>query len=144
MKVSLDNSSANTIVAYDVGMVRVHARAARDAAEPVAEMRLITSSTIITPDTLVENWRADQPHDLAVSHMQDVLEFEPEIVILGTGRQLCFPAREVIEVCHQAGAGFEVMDTGAACRTYNILAAEGRRVVAALLMIEPDSELPTH
>lgn len=136
MKVSLDNSHANTIIAYDIGLVRVNTRGNRDEPDSRANVRQVTRSAIITPDDLVEEWRPNEPAEIAVEHMQPVLAFAPEIVILGTGRRLCFPASEVIQACHQAGAGFEVMDTGAACRTYNILAAEGRRVVAALLMIE--------
>jgi uncharacterized protein len=136
MKVSLDKSPGNAIVAYEVGSIQVHRRGTRtpDAAAP--ELRVITSSTIISPDRLIEDWPPTSPTELVVRHMQQVLEFHPEIVILGTGRRLHFPAAEVVQVCHQAGAGFEAMDTGAACRTYNILAGEGRRVVAALLMIE--------
>lgn len=136
MKVSLDNTRANTIIAYDVGVIRVHTRSVRQTPEPSDGVRQLTRSTIVTPDTLVEDWQPRMAHELAVKHMQDVLAFEPEIVILGTGRYLHFPANEIMQACHQAGAGVEVMDTGAACRTYNILAAEGRRVVAALIMIE--------
>lgn len=140
MKFSLDSSTANTILAYDVGMLRVHERGNRKSSEPAASIRHITSSVIITPGRLIENWSPQSPAELAIEHMQPVLAFEPEVVILGTGRRLCFPANEVIQSCHRAGAGFEVMDTGAACRTYNILAAEGRHVVAALLMIETKSD----
>lgn len=136
MKVSLDKTSANTIIAYDVGMVRIHTRAIRQTAETTSNVRQLTRSAIVTPDTLLEGWQPQQAQELVVSHMQDVLAFEPEIVILGTGRHLRFPSNDVMQACHQAGAGVEVMDTGAACRTYNILAAEGRRVVAALIMIE--------
>lgn len=144
MKVSLDNSRANTIVAYDVGMVRVHTRVSQDNAAPTANILNITSSTIITPDSLIDNWQPSRPTELAASHMQAVLALEPEIVILGTGRRLCFPPNEIAQACHLVGAGFEVMDTGAACRTYNILAAEGRRVAAALLMIESDGDTSGH
>jgi uncharacterized protein len=136
MKFNLDNSTGNTIVAYDVGLIQVHSSSVPTDEGAQAKIRNITSSTIITPEHIVVDWQPQIPADLAVPHMQQVLEFQPEIVLLGTGRSLRFPATEVIQVCHQAGAGFEVMDTGAACRTYNILAAEGRRVVAALLMIE--------
>lgn len=136
MKVSLDNSSANTIIAYDVGMVRVHTRPTEEESDNASRVRQLTQSAIITPSTLVDDWQPRQAYELVAGHMQEILEFAPEIVILGTGRQLRFPANDVIEICYQAGAGVEVMDTGAACRTYNILAAEGRRVVAALIMIE--------
>ena len=136
MKFSLDKSTGNTIVAYDVGTIQVHSREIRENERSQSIMRIVTSSTIITPEVLIEEWPPTSPTELAVQHMQQVLEFQPEIVILGTGRRLRFPPAELMQVCHLAGAGFEVMDTGAACRTYNILAGEGRRVAAALLMIE--------
>jgi uncharacterized protein len=74
--------------------------------------------------------------DLQAHHFDAIRQLEPELVILGTGRRLRFPAAAMIRVLTDAQVGVEVMDTAAACRTYNILAAEGRRVVAALLMIE--------
>jgi len=58
----------------------------------------------------------------------------PELVILGTGRRQRFPRTELIAPLVRAGIGWEVMDTGAACRTFNVLVAEGRRVAAALLL----------
>ena len=61
---------------------------------------------------------------------------KPEVVLLGTGARLRFPPAAVLAPLTRAGIGVEVMDTAAACRTYNILAGDGRRVVAALLMIE--------
>jgi uncharacterized protein len=60
----------------------------------------------------------------------------PELLILGTGRRQRFPRAELLAPLAEAGIGWEVMDTGAACRTYNILMSEGRNVAAALLMIE--------
>ena len=136
MKFSLASSAGNTILAYEVGAIKVHSRGTRENEGSQAKVHTVTTSVIITPDVLFEEWPPKSPTELSVLHMQQVLEFRPEIVILGTGSRLRFPASEVILACHQAGAGFEVMDTGAACRTYNILAAEGRRVAAALLMIE--------
>jgi len=136
MKINLDKNAGNMIIAYDVGLIRVHGSVQTDAGT-APKIHSVTASAIITPETVVENWQPTHPSELQPEHMQQLLEFQPEIVLLGTGRQLRFPASEIGQACYQAGAGFEVMDTGAACRTYNILAAEGRRVVAALLMIEP-------
>lgn len=138
MKFSLDNTAGNTIVAYDVGIIQVYRSGyhATDDMETKARY-LIQTSAIITPERIVEAWTPQTPSELVPEHMQQVLEFQPEIIILGTGRNLRFPAPEVIQLCHETGVGFEAMDTGAACRTYNILAAEGRNVAAALLMIEP-------
>jgi uncharacterized protein len=71
-------------------------------------------------------------------HFESLLPLNPEVVILGTGRTLRFLQPEVLRPLIAAGIGIETMDTQAAARTFNILAGEGRRVVAALL-IEPDS-----
>lgn len=137
MKINLQRSASNTIIAYDVGSIQVHSSGGgRDMEGSNAQVRIVSSSAIITPDTLIENWQPRTLTELEILHMEPVLGFQPEIVILGTGRRLHFPPAAIIQVCHKAGAGFEAMDTGAACRTYNILAGEGRRVAAALLMIE--------
>ena len=136
MKFNLDKSTGNTIIAYDVGEIQVHSRETHANDGTQSRIRIVSSSAIITPEALIEEWPPTVPSDLVAAHMQQVLEFQPEIVILGTGRHLRFPPIEVVQACHQAGAGFEVMDTGAACRTYNVLAGEKRRVAVALLMIE--------
>jgi uncharacterized protein len=140
MKFNLDNPAGHTIIGYDVGEIQVHHDGTPQVEGIEKKARIVRTSAIITPASLVENWPPIVPTDVLPLHMQQVLEFQPEIVILGTGRSLRFPAPEIIQLCHQAGAGFEVMDTGAACRTYNILAAEGRHVAAALLMIEALNE----
>jgi len=63
-----------------------------------------------------------------------VLENPPEVLVIGTGRQTCFPSPEVMEMLQQAHIGFECMDSRAAARTYNILVGEGRDVSAAMLL----------
>lgn len=73
-------------------------------------------------------------NDLAGLDPQRILAFDPELVLLGTGPQQIFPAAAFRARFLSAGIGFEVMDTGAACRTFNVLVAERRRV-AALLMV---------
>jgi len=137
MKLSLDNSPANTIIAYATGVVRIHCRDTGDPARAAGTARVleIRNNLIVTPEQIIESWLEQEQDELSPEHMQAVLALDPEIIILGTGSRLQFPANSVIEQCHAAGVGVEVMDTGAACRTYNILAGEGRRVAAALLMI---------
>ena len=134
MKFSLETSSGNMIIAYDVGSIQVHNGSRAGGSQ--AEVRTVSASAIVMPEVLIENWQPLLPTEIEVLHMNQVLGYQPEIVILGTGRRLHFPSPAIMQACHQAGAGFEVMDTAAACRTYNILANEGRRVAAALLMIE--------
>jgi uncharacterized protein len=87
----------------------------------------------VTPDTIVKNWPPQTFEDLEQSHIEQLSEFSSEVVILGTGQTLRFPDMKWLAVLHSRGIGFEVMDTGAACRTYNILMSDGRKVLAALL-----------
>ena len=92
------------------------------------------SSLLVTPLALIADWPATSAQTLTSTHLDAVLELQPQVVLLGTGAQLHFPAAEVMRPLIDAGIGFEVMDTGAACRTYNILMAEGRQVLAALIV----------
>ena len=94
-----------------------------------------TGSVIVTPDSIIDDWPPRSFTDLAVQHVQALVELEPEILLLGTGALLRFPEQHVLEPLASADIGYEVMDTGAACRAYNFLSAEGRKVVAALLQI---------
>lgn len=96
--------------------------------------RTLRSSFIVSPDRLIEGWpvqsvRALQPEDLAPA-----LALAPELIILGVGATQAFPAPAVLAACLQRGVGLESMINAAAARTFNVLAAEGRRVVAAFLL----------
>ncbi len=93
-----------------------------------------TQSLILTHNKLIPDW---EPHDfqaLQAAHFTLVAALDPEVVILGTGAQLHFPHPSITAELLTQGIGFEAMDTAAACRTYNVLLSEGRRVVAALLL----------
>ena len=92
------------------------------------------ASLLVTPLALVAEWPATSARTLTSADLAAVLALEPEVVLLGTGAQLHFPAAEVLRPLIDAGIGYEVMDTGAACRTYNVLVAEGRQVLAALIV----------
>ena len=91
-------------------------------------------SILVSPDRPVLDWAPENFEALTAAHLAAVLDLKPEIVILGTGEALRFPPAAVMRVFAEARIGFEVMDTKAACRTYNILMAEGRQVVAAILV----------
>lgn len=91
------------------------------------------SNLIVLPDVLTENWTTSRVETLTDEDMQRLLQLGTEIVLLGTGSRLRFPAGPLLRPFAPAGIGLEVMDLQAACRTYNILAAEGRTVAAALL-----------
>jgi uncharacterized protein len=87
----------------------------------------------------VQPWGAATPAELAGHHFEQVLALKPEIVIFGSGARLTFVPPALYRVLIAHGVGMETMDTAAACRTYNVLAMEGRPVVAALLLENPQT-----
>lgn len=123
MKINLEsNAGRNFIRSYGPGSVTVNEK-------------IYSRSLILTPQTLTD-WPPTGFTDLVTAHFQTIADMRPEVVVLGTGARLRFPAPHLIRSLVEAQIGLEVMDTGAACRTYNILMNDGRRVAAALLMIE--------
>jgi uncharacterized protein len=109
------------------------------AGEVAVNETVYTDSIIVTPQRVITGWPPRVYQDLAAEHFDAIARLQPEIVLLGTGRRLRFPSPALLTALMRERIGYEVMDTGAACRTYNILTAEGRRVAAALLMIKADS-----
>ena len=93
-------------------------------------------SLIVTPERLVTDWPPQTFGDLVEAHFAVIAELEPEIVLLGTGGHQQFPRPPVLRPLLRRGVGVEIMDTAAACRTYNIIMLEGRRVAAALLLAD--------
>ncbi|ARN21227.1 Mth938-like domain-containing protein [Piscinibacter gummiphilus] len=79
-------------------------------------------------------WDADTFEALTPAHFQRIADLKPELVIFGSGPRIRFPAPSLLRPLIERGVGLETMDTGAACRTYNVLAAEGRSVVLAALL----------
>ena len=79
-------------------------------------------------------WPATEPGALTAAHFEALLSHGPELVIFGSGRRQKFVPAAVLRPLIERGIGIETMDTAAACRTYNVLAAEGRCVVAALIV----------
>lgn len=89
---------------------------------------------LVLPEQPVQSWDVAGFDALTPAHFDILLQARPEIVLLGTGDTLRFPRPELTQQLTAAAVGFEAMDTRAACRTYNILIAEGRQVVAAILV----------
>ncbi|HHO68041.1 MAG TPA: hypothetical protein ENK12_03320, partial [Gammaproteobacteria bacterium] len=89
---------------------------------------------VLTTERVIEDWAPQCFEDLDAACLDALAELEPEVVLIGTGETLRFPAPACTAGLLSRGVGVEVMDTGAACRTFNILLSEGRRVVAALLL----------
>jgi uncharacterized protein len=92
-----------------------------------------TESVIVAWNGTVVPWHADRFEALGVEHFARLAELRPELVLFGSGARLRFPAPGLLKPLIDARIGIETMDTAAACRTYNVLLAEGRSVVAALL-----------
>jgi len=88
---------------------------------------------VVTPQAVIE-WGVSGFEALAVADFGFIESMKPEIMILGTGAAQRFPRPELARALAATGAGVEVMDSRAACRTYNILATEGRKVLAAVLV----------
>ena len=122
MKIHLDNTAgAHRITGYGAGYVSVNEEA-------------LTRSFILTPEALIRDWGPQNIVDLDAASLQAVARLSPVIVLLGTGIEQRFPPSTLLAPMLAQGIGVEVMTTAAACRTYNILVAEGRPVAAALLI----------
>jgi len=96
--------------------------------------RRLARSFILSPQELIEDWQPRRVGDLCASDMAPLLALQPAVVLLGTGARLEFPAQEVMAACLTRGIGIEVMDNAAAARTFDVLATEGRKVVAGFLL----------
>ena len=95
-----------------------------------------TRSLVVTVNTLEPNWPLTEIGALDGSLLEPILALDPELVLLGSGDRLVFPDAEKLRPIIERGIGYEIMDTAAACRTYNVLVAEGRHVVAGLIIGE--------
>ena len=93
------------------------------------------NSFILSGQQLIPDWEVKKSGDIDQTNLQAIFDLQPELVLIGTGKTQIFLAATVQALFFQRGIGFEVMTTDAACRTFNILASEGRKVVAALLPI---------
>jgi uncharacterized protein len=97
---------------------------------------IYTRPLVITAEKLLSDWSAPCFAELDTPHLRELKDLDMEILLLGTGVRQRFPAPRLLVELQEYGIGIEVMTTPAACRTYNILLAEGRAVAAALF-IEP-------
>ena len=121
MKLHLErNHAINFITAFDRAGVQVNEH---HYAAPL----------IVLPQQLIEDWRPQTFAELAEEDFSQLAALGMEIILLGTGAKQAFPHPRLTRALMEQRIGLEVMDTGAACRTYNILAGEGRSVAAALL-----------
>ena len=122
MKLHLESGSAkNTFTGYGEGYVMVNGAK-------------FEKSVVVLPERILDDWAAPSFAALEPAHFAVLAGLDLEIMLLGTGGKLRFPKPEILAPLIRAGVGVEVMDLQAACRTYNILMAEGRKVAAALLL----------
>ena len=139
MKFELEKPTDLRIHAYDTGEITLAVPADLRTelnVDPETGLCLVSESLILTSRQVITEWEPNKLIELTEAHMAMVLNLDPELVLLGTGAKQQFPAIEILATFHRAQIGIEIMDTAAACRTFNILVAEGRHVAAALLMIE--------
>jgi uncharacterized protein len=115
------SSNVNVIRGYGAGELRINDAVFHDTV-------IVAAAAIRTGPTLTN------VADLSTEHAAHILAFEPELVLIGTGQRQVFPAAGFGAQFLKAGIGFEVMDTGAACRTFNVLVSEQRRVVALIML----------
>lgn len=94
----------------------------------------LDASFLVAPDRLVEGWRPRSAAGLQPEDLEPVLALAPAVFILGTGARGVFPSQAVLAAMLVRGVGIEVMDSAAAARTFNVLATEGRAVVAGFLL----------
>ena len=95
-----------------------------------------TQSVIVSSNMLISPWAINDISQFSEKLAEQIIQLKPEIVLLGTGIKLNLPDPKFIAYFAQQGIGFEAMSTDAACRTYGILTAEGRKTVAALILPE--------
>jgi len=122
MKLTLDaDPRVNLFRSYANGEVRVGEQ-------------ILRSSCIVMADALDASWPPRSVEELSAAHLEAIFRLQPQLVLLGTGATQRFPAAAIRGAFAQRRIGLEVMDLGAACRTFNLLVQEGRRVAAAVLL----------
>ncbi|MBE9516687.1 MAG: hypothetical protein IME93_06880 [Proteobacteria bacterium] len=122
MKLRLDGTEKqrNYISAVEDDHIRVHDQK-------------FTRSLIISTNTL-HDWAVSDANEMDALLLQPLLDLKPEIIVIGTGPTHIFPSHSSLRLLIEAGVGYELMTTTAACRTYNVLLAEDREVVAGLIL----------
>jgi uncharacterized protein len=120
MQLTLDHSAQHFIRAYEPGRLRIGER-------------WVVGNVIVSAEVVIEQWSPANSATLTVSDLSAALGLGPTIMLLGTGTERVLPDVELMGELAARGVGLEIMTTPAACRTFNVLLQEQRRVVAALL-----------
>jgi uncharacterized protein len=114
-----------------------------DARSIVVVDRSFNKSIILTRDTVIDDWGVIDVAIMTPDHVEPIVALKPDVVLLGTGARQRFPSQEVLAAFLRRGVGVEVMDNAAAARTWDILAGEGRNVVAAFVVGDEASQAAT-
>lgn len=120
VQLTRESAEAHVIHAWESGRMRIG-------------NRWLTGNVIVAPDRIVPNWEVGDAARIAYEHLAPAIGLDPEIILLGTGAEAAVPDVGLIASLARLSIGLEIMSTPAACRTYNVLVSEQRRVVAALL-----------
>lgn len=119
MQLTREFNAANLIRAWEPGRLRV-------------ADRWIAGNVIVGNDDIIEQWTTQPAGTLTIADLEPALALSPAIIVLGTGTQHLLPDVELMAAVAARSVGLEIMNTPAACRTFNVLLQEQRRVVAAL------------
>jgi uncharacterized protein len=119
MQLTRDAAAVHFIRAWEPGRVRI-------------ADRWVPGNVIVASDRVIEGWTTIEPHRLTIIELEPALALQPTILVLGTGSEQLLPDVELMAAVAARSVGLEIMSTRAACRTFNVLLQEQRRVVAAL------------
>jgi len=123
MRFDLDmGEDGNPIRGFEPGQIKVNHK--------------IYSENLIISPRLIQSWPINSIKTLKEADLSPITDLNPDVVLIGTGHKLVFPEQKYFKSFYEKNIGFEIMDTSAACRTYNVIMAEGRHVVAAVIVME--------
>lgn len=121
MLITRETSASNLIRAFEHDRIRIGEA-------------WLTGSLIVTAEAIVSDWSPADPGRITIEDLAPALAQEPELVVVGAGSGPCVPDVDLMAALAEQSIGLEYMHTAAACRTYNVLVHEGRRVAAALIL----------
>jgi uncharacterized protein len=126
VQLTRESSAANLIRAWEAGRVLIGER-------------WVSGNFIVSAEKILDDWSAADPLALSLDDLALAIELQPEIILIGTGSVMVLPDVDLMAALAERAIGLEIMTTPAACRTYNVLVHEQRRVVAALFNTRPSA-----
>jgi len=123
MDITLDSTNSRYLIrAYEAGKLHINDE-------------IFSHSVIVTPEQLIHPWTPKNFDSLRKAHLAELMISSPDIILIGTGEKWKIIPSEWLMIFYELQIGVEVMNTHSACTTFNVLAAEGRKVVAGLLIV---------